>query len=212
MRMLRVLLTSLLVLAPLAAHANPQYQPMQEQSMQAPQAQSSQDVFSYSYLQVNRLSEHSDFFNDRSTGNGLRFSYGLASGVYLFGQWNQLDFSALPGHQVVTGVGVGAHQAYSPTTSFFISLEYLHDRLSSGILNGAMDKYWRVNYGFRRHIGSLFELDGSIFTDRNTNFGSRPFGEHLGIGLNMTKFGIMLAGEHTADGNRIEAYLNWYYR
>src|SRR6185312_14734422 len=56
----------------------------------------SNDVFSYDTLTVDHLHEHSDFFGDSSQGNGLALSYDF-SGVYLFGQWNKLDFDTLPG-------------------------------------------------------------------------------------------------------------------
>lgn len=169
------------------------------------------DVFDYSYLQINRLSEHADFFNDRSAGNGLKFSWDFSNQVYLWGQWNRLDFDTLPGRHTLSGIGVGTHKAYSRNTSFFIDLAYLRDRLSAS-LGGASDDYWRVSYGFRARLAGALELDGAIFTERNTDFGRRPFGERLGIGFSGSTIGLMLAAEHTADGNRVEAYLNWYYR
>ncbi|HSC46860.1 MAG TPA: hypothetical protein VLG68_02100 [Gammaproteobacteria bacterium] len=170
-----------------------------------------QDVFSYSYLQLDHQSVRSDFFADRSAGNGLKFSYDFADSVYLFGQWNRLDFEALPGNQNLLGFGVGAHQAYSEQTSFYIDLALLRDKLDA-TAGGASDDYWRVSYGFRMHANSLLELDGGIFTERNTDFGRRPFGERLGFGLDFSVLSLMLSGEHTADGNRAELALIWAYK
>ncbi|MDE2091271.1 MAG: hypothetical protein KGJ08_05165 [Gammaproteobacteria bacterium] len=209
MRMIKPVLAALLVFAPIAVHA--QDQSSQSQSPQGSQGQSPQDVFSYSYLQVNRLSEHSDFFNDRSAGNGLKFSYDFPDEVYLFGQWDRLNFDTLPGHHDLTGVGIGTHQAYSRQLSFFIDLAYLRDRLSGG-LGGLADNYWRVSYGFRGRLVDFLELDGAIFTERNTDFGRRPFGERLGLGIGSNSVGVNLSGEHTADGNRIQLSVSWYYR
>ncbi|HVC37767.1 MAG TPA: hypothetical protein VNF46_05125 [Gammaproteobacteria bacterium] len=220
MKMSWLLFTAFLMVTPLAAHADPQAQTSPTQSIDSTQStqstpssqnQATQDVFSYSYLQVNRLSEWSDYFNDRSAGNGLKFSYGFDGGVYLFGQWNRLDFARLAGHHDLSGIGVGAHQEYSQSTSFFIDLEYLRDRLSAS-RGGAQDDYWRVAYGFQSHLSSFVALTGAIFTERNTDFGRRPFGERLGLsfGSNMLALGVF--GEHTANGNRVEADLNWYYQ
>ena len=218
MRMTGVWLASSFILAPLLAHADPQapasqsqpLQTTQEQSTPASQSQAPQDAFSYSYLQVNRLSEHSNFFNDRSAGEGLKFSYDFDNMVYLFGQWNRLDFDTLPDHHDLSGIGVGAHQSYSQSTSFFIDLAYLRDRLS-GSLGGATDDYWRVTYGFQSHLSSFISWTGAIFTERNTEFGRRPFGENLGLIFGGSIVALEISGEHTADGNRLEAALNWYY-
>ncbi|MGA9851877.1 MAG: hypothetical protein WBR15_02990 [Gammaproteobacteria bacterium] len=223
MKMTGIVLATLFMLAPLLAHADPQVQTSQNQASQsqavqttpgqavsASTSQTSQDVFSYSYLQINRLSEYSDFFGDRSAGNGLKFSYSFDSGVYLFGQWNRLDFDKLPGHHDLTGIGVGAHQSYSQSTSFYIDLGFLRDQLS-GSLGGAKDYYWRVDYGFQSHLSSFISLSGAIFTERNTDFGRRPFGEHLGLSFGGSIVALEIFGEHTADGNRMEADLNWYY-
>jgi hypothetical protein len=173
------------------------------------------DVFSYSYLEVNRLSEHSDFFNDRSAGDGLKFSYDTADSVYLFGQWNRLDFDQLGGSHDVYGIGVGAHQAYNSTVSFYTDLSLLRDKLGSSVkstLAGDTNNYWRFTYGFRGQLNSYLELDGGIFTERNTNFGERPFGERLGFGVNLQLVSIMLSGERTADGNRTELSIMWNFK
>ena len=206
-----------LLATPWATRADAQSQvPVQPQQAAVPQnnqnsqSQSSQDVFSYSYLQVNRLSEWSDYFNDRSKGNGIKFSYGFAGGVYLFGQWNRLDFQTLDGRHDLAGIGIGAHQEYSQSTSFFIDLGFLRDRLS-GSLGGATDNYWRVTYGFQSHLSSFVALSGAIFTERNTDFGRRPFGERLGLSFGGSVLALGVFGEHTANGNRVEAELNWYY-
>ena len=171
----------------------------------------SQDVFSYSYLQLDHQSERSDFFADRSAGNGLKFSYDFDGAVYAFGQWNRLDFEALPGSHDVVGAGIGAHQAYSDQTSFYIDLALFRDKLDA-VAGGASDEYWRVSYGFRMHATTLFEVDGGIFTERNTNFGRRPFGERLGVGMDFSVLSLMLSGEHTADGNRAEVSFIWAYK
>jgi len=220
MRISGLLFATLLLGATLAVHADPQMpntqgQPVNNtqttQNNQDSQNPAAQDVFSYSYLQVNRLSEWSDYFNDHSAGNGLEFSYGFEGGVYLFGQWNRLNFENQNGHHDVSGIGVGAHQQYNDSTSFYIGLEFLRDRLS-GNLGGAEDNYWRVDYGFKSHLSDFVALTGAIFTERNTDFGRRPFGERLGMsfGTNMLTLGIY--GEHTANGNRVEAELNWFYK
>jgi hypothetical protein len=170
----------------------------------------STDIFSYSTLTVDHLHEHSDFWADSSQGNGLDLSYDF-SGVYVFGQWNKLDFDTLQGSHTVQGVGVGAHQAYSNTMSFYIDLSYLQDKLSSSLGAGS-DDYWRVNYGMRAQVTEMLELDGAIFTERNTTFGRRPFGERVGAGIDFSAFSLLAAFEHTADGNRTEISLSWAYR
>jgi hypothetical protein len=167
------------------------------------------DIFSYSLLTLDHQHEHSDFFADSSQGNGLKFSYDF-SGVYLFGQWDKLDFDRLDGSHTVQGVGVGAHQAYSNTMSFYIDLAYLQDKLSSSLGAGS-DDYWRVTYGMRGQITEMLEVDAAIFTERNTSFGRRPFGERLGGGVDMGPFSLLGAVEHTADGNRTEISLSWAY-
>lgn len=169
------------------------------------------DPMSYSYLELNRLSLESDYFNDRSTGDGVKFSYDFPNSVYLFGQLNRLDFDTLPGSENLSGFAIGTHQAYNEQTSFFVDLGYYRDALS-GSLGGNSDEYWRVTYGFRGMLASYIELDGAIFTERNTDFGRRPFGERLGLGFKSEYLGLMLYGEHTANGNRAEATLSWYYR
>lgn len=169
------------------------------------------DPMSYSYLQVDNLSQKSDYFNDRSKGNGIRFSYDFSNAVYLFGQWNKLNFDTLPGSENLTGFGIGTHQAYNDRTSFFVDLGYYRDALS-GSMGGRSDNYLRVTYGFRGMLTSYLELDGAIFTERNTDFGRRPFGERLGLGFKSQYAGLMFSGEHTANGNRVEATLSWFYR
>ena len=167
------------------------------------------DVFDYNTLQVNHLQEHSDYFADTSSGDGLLFAYDSAEDVYIFGQWNRLKFDVTGSHNVY-GLGVGAHQAYNATTSFFIDAAFLRDQLS-GSLGGRVDDYWRVDYGFRTLATSIVEIDGSIFTERSTIFGRRPFGERLGLGLDFSVVSVMAAAEHTADGNRTEISLSWNY-
>jgi hypothetical protein len=169
----------------------------------------STDIFSYSTLTVDHLHEHSDFFRDSSQGNGLALSYDF-SGVYVFGQWNKLDFDTLPGSHTVQGIGVGAHQAYSNTTSFYIDLAYLQDKLSSS-LRARSDDYWRVDYGLRAQVTEMLEADAAIFTERNTTFGRRPFGERVGGGIDFSAFSLLVGFEHTADGNRTELSLSWAY-
>ena len=143
--------------------------------------QQPKDSMSYSYVQVNHLAVKSDFFNDR------------------------------PGSENLTGFGVGTHQAYNDTTSFFVDLGYYRDALSAS-LGSRKDNYWRVTYGFRGMLTSYLELDGAIFAERNTDFGRRPFGERLGLGLKSQYIGLMFSGEHTANGNRAEVSLSWFYR
>ncbi len=168
------------------------------------------DVFSYSTLTLDHLHEHSDFFSDSSQGNGLKFSYDF-SGVYVFGQWDKLDFDTLPGSHTLQGIGVGAHQAYSNNTSFYIDLSYLQDKLSSSLGAGS-DDYWRVTYGMRSQLTEMLEFDAAIFTERNTQFGGRPFGERVGGGIDFSAFSLLAAFEHTADGNRTEFSLSWAFR
>jgi len=176
------------------------------------------DVFSYSTLTLDHLHEHSDYFGNSSQGNGLALSYDF-SGVYVFGQWNKLDFDqwnklvpgASPGSHTVQGIGVGAHQAYSNTMSFYIDLSYLQDKLSSGLGAGS-DDYWRVNYGMRAQVTEMLELDAAIFTERNTSFGRRPFGERVGAGVDFSALSLQAAFEHTANGNLTEFSLSWAYR
>lgn len=169
------------------------------------------DSFSYSTLEVNQLGVHSDFFDDRSSGKGLRLSYDSTDMVYVFGQWNHLDFSRGPGSHNLYGIGIGAHQAYNPQVSFYIDASFLRDQLDAK-LGSAVDDYWRVNYGFRNHVNSVLEFDGSIFTERSTEFGRRPFGERLGLGLDFGPISVIGAAEHTADGNRTQISLSWSYR
>ena len=171
----------------------------------------SSDVFSYSTLEFDHLAAHSDYFDDRSSGNGLRFSYDTQDMVYLFGQWAKLDFDRLSGSHRVAGLGVGAHTAYSQDTSFYIDLEFLQDKLDA-TLGSAADDYWRISYGFRSHASDLLEYDGAISTERNTRFGGRPFGVRLGLGLDFSSFDLLGSVEHTADGNRVLFSLVWAYR
>lgn len=186
-------------------------QPVSLSASQPPPAASSQDVFSYSYVQINRLSEQMYNFGSRSAGNGLRFSYDFPDQVYLFGEWNRLDFDRLPGSHDLTGIGVGAHQEYSASTSFYVNLSYLRDQLS-GSLGGARDYYWRLSYGFQSHLSSFIGLTGAIFTERNTDFGRRPFGERLGLIFGGNVVALTLAAEHTHNGNRLQAAFSWYYK
>jgi hypothetical protein len=220
-----IFLAIVCVSLPLLAHADPQVQTTRNQSIPSLQGQLTptaqdqgpQDVFSYSYLQINRLSGQSYYFNNRfaadalSVGNGLKFSYGFDDGVYLFGQWNRLNFDKLPGNHDLSGIGVGANQKYSSSTSFYIDLSYMRDRLS-GNLGGGADNYWRVSYGFQSHLSSFIGLNGAIFTERNTDFGRRPFGQRLGLIFGGSAAALVLSAEHTTNGNRLEAALNWYYK
>jgi len=167
------------------------------------------DIFSYSALTVDHLRQHSNYFGDSSQGNGLAAAYDFGD-TYVFGQWNKLDFDANTGSHTLEGIGVGAHQAYSSTVSFFIDLAFLHDQLSAEF-NDRSDNYWRIDYGLRSKLNSLLELDAAMFTERNTDFGRRPFGERLGLGLNFSVIGVMAAAEHTADGNCVEISLTWTY-
>lgn len=192
---------SLLCLLPFAA------QSQDSGASQPPQ----QDPMSYSYLEVNHLAVNSDYFKDRSSGKGLRFSYDFPTEVYLFGQWNRLDFDTLAGNETLSGFGVGTHQAYSDRTSFFVDLGYYRDALSAS-LGGKSDNYLRATYGFRGMLTSYLELDGAIFTERNTDFGRRPFGERIGLGFKSQYIGLMIYGEHTANGNRSGVTLSWFYR
>ncbi|HEV2110515.1 MAG TPA: hypothetical protein VGT99_04100 [Gammaproteobacteria bacterium] len=169
------------------------------------------DSFSYSTLEVNQLGVRSNFFDDRSSGRGLKFSYDSADMVYVLAQWNHLNFDRLPGSHNVYGLGLGAHQAYNPDVSFYIDASFMRDQLDAK-LGSAVDDYWRVNYGFRSHVNSVLEFDGAIFTERSTDFGRRPFGEHLGFGLDFGPISVMGAAEHTADGNRTQISLVWSYR
>jgi hypothetical protein len=169
------------------------------------------DVFSYSLLEAGRSHAHSDYFGDDSSGTGLKFSYDFDGGVYMFGQWSKLDFDRLLGSHTLEGIGVGAHQAYNEHTSFYVDLAFLRDELSAS-LSGRADDYWRVTYGFRLHSNDLLEFDAAIFTERNTSFGSRPFGERVGLGLDFSSLALLAAMEHTTDGNRTMLSLSWAYR
>ncbi len=176
------------------------------------------DSYSYSTLQVDHLGVHSDYFADRSTGNGLRFSWDTQDMVYVFGQWDKLDFETLPGSSpgshgshTLAGIGVGAHTGYSADTSFYIDLAFLQDKLDSS-LGGAADDYWRISYGFRSRMTQLLELDGAISTERSTTFGARPFGIRLGVGLDFDPVSLQGSVERTADGNRAMISLVWAYK
>lgn len=176
------------------------------------------DVFSYSTLEFGRTHAHSDYFGDSSSGTGIKFSYDFDGGVYVFGQWSKLDFDTLPGSSLgshgshtLEGIGVGAHQAYNEHASFYIDAAFLKDELSSS-LAGRTDDYWRVTYGFRLHSSDLLEFDAAIFTERNTSFGGRPFGERVGLGLDFSSLALLAAVEHTSDGNRTMFSLSWSYR
>jgi hypothetical protein len=223
MRISGLLICMLLAAVAATANADPQAQASQGQPASGPQNpantqnvntqnQSGQDVFSYSYLQVNRLSEWSDYFNDRSAGNGIKFSYGFDGGVYVFGEWARLDFQKFAGNHQLSGIGVGAHQQYNQSTSFYIQLQFLRDRLSGNLDGGIEDDYWRVDYGFKTRVSDYAALTGAIFTERNTDFGRRPFGERLGLSFGSSMLMLGLFGEHTANGNRVQAELNWYYK
>lgn len=201
MKRIMLVLFSLMCAVAFTAHA-------QDDNSSQP---SQKDPMSYSYLQVDHLAVKSDYFNDRSSGTGIRFSYDFPNEVYLFGQWNKLNFDTWPGSENLTGIAIGTHQAYSDRTSFFVDLGYYRDALS-GSLGGVSDNYYRVTYGFRGMLTSYLELDGAIFTERNTDFGRRPFGERLGLGFKSQYIGLMVSGEHTANGNRVEATLSWFYR
>ena len=205
---------AMLLLAPSMVRANAQDQSLQPDTGQLPgptQPAGPQDIFSYSYLQINRLSEQSHSFNSLSAGNGLRFSYGFPNEVYLFGEWNKLNFDTLPGSHDVTGIGIGAHQEYNSSTSFYVNLSYLRDQLS-GTLGGARDYYWRLSYGFQSHLSSFVGLTAAILTERNTDFGRRPFGERLGLIFGGSVAALTVSAEHTNNGNRLEAALDWYYK
>ena len=169
------------------------------------------DPFDYSAVTVDHLRVDSDYFGDRSSGNGLKFSYDDQDGVYFFGRWNRLKFATLHGSHDLYGVGIGAHQAYNPETSFYIDAAFNRDQLDAA-LGGRVDDYWRVDYGFRYKMTSAIELDTAIFTERSTEFGRRPFGERMGLGLDIGSFTLLGATEHTADGNRTEVSLSWSYR
>ena len=169
------------------------------------------DPFDYNTLTVDHLGVRSDFFADRSSGNGLKLVYDSQDSVYYFGQWNHLVFSTLPGSHNLYGLGIGAHQAYNTDTSFYIDAAFYRDQLSA-TLGSAVDDFWRVNYGFRYKASNAIELDAAIFTERSTDFGRRPFGERLGFGLDIGPVTLQAAGEHTADGNRTEVSLSWAYR
>lgn len=168
------------------------------------------DIFSYSTLEADHLHVHSDYFADSSSGNGLKFSYDFSGGVYLFGQWDKLNFDTLDGSHTLEGVGVGAHQAYNANMSFYIDLAFLRDKLSG--FSAASDNYWRVSYGFRGKANSVLEIDGAILAERNTVFGRRSFGERVGFGLDFSALSLLASVEHTADGNRTQLTLMWAYR
>ena len=169
------------------------------------------DGFSYSTLELDHLGVHSDYFADRSTGNGLRFSWDTQDMVYVFGQWDKLDFDTLPGSHRIAGLGVGAHTGYSADTSFYIDLAFLQDKLD-GSLGGAADDYWRISYGFRSRMTQMLEFDGAISTERSTTFGARPFGIRLGLGLDFDPVSLQGSVERTADGNRAMLSLVWAYK
>jgi hypothetical protein len=168
------------------------------------------DIFSYSTLELDHLHQHSDFFADSSQGNGFKAAWDFDGGVYLFGQWAKLDFDRVGSH-TLQGIGVGAHQAYSSTMSFYIDLAFMQDKLSADI-GGGSDDYWRVDYGMRAQVTTMIELDAAIFTERNTQFGGRPFGERVGGGLDFGPVSLLAAVEHTANGNTTLINLIWAYR
>jgi hypothetical protein len=170
----------------------------------------STDIFSYSTLEVDHIRQHSDYFADTSQGNGFKAAWDFDGGVYLFGQWAKLDFDRVGSH-TLQGIGVGAHQAYSSTMSFYIDLGFMQDKLSADI-SGRSDDYWRVDYGMRAQVTTMIELDAAIFTERNTQFGSRPFGERLGGGLDFGPVSLLAAWEHSANGNTTLINLIWAYR
>ncbi|HEY3645330.1 MAG TPA: hypothetical protein VGM16_08335 [Gammaproteobacteria bacterium] len=170
----------------------------------------STDIFSYSTLELDHLHQHSDFFADSSQGNGLRAAWDFDGGVYVFGQWAKLDFDRVGSH-TVQGIGVGAHQAYSSTMSFYIDLAFMQDKLSAD-LGAATDDYWRIDYGMRAQVTTMIELDAAIFAERNTQFGGRPFGLRAGGGLDFGPVSVLAGIEHTANGNTTLLNLIWAYR
>lgn len=174
------------------------------------------DIFSYSTLELDHLRQHSDYFQDSSQGNGLRAAWDFDGGVYVFGQWAKLDFdrklaSGQVGSHTLQGIGVGAHQAYNPTMSFYIDLAFMQDKLSANH-GGRSDDYWRVDYGMRAQVTTMVELDAAIFTERNTEFGGRPFGVRAGGGLDFGPVSLLAGFEHTANGNATLINLIWAYR
>ena len=168
------------------------------------------DIFSYSTLELDHLHQHSDYFADSSQGNGLKAAWDFDGGVYLFGQWAKLDFDRVGSH-TLQGIGVGAHQAYNSTMSFYIDLAFMQDKLSADI-SGRSDDYWRTDYGMRAQVTTMIELDAAIFAERNTQFGGRPFGERVGGGVDFGPVSLLAAVEHTANGNTTFINLIWAYR
>ena len=168
------------------------------------------DVFSYSTLEVDHYHQHSDFFADSSHGNGFKAAWDFDDSVYVFGQWAKLDFDRVGSH-TLQGIGVGAHQAYNTSMSFYIDLAFMQDKLSADI-GGRSDDYWRVDYGMRQQLSSMSEWDAAIFTERNTEFGGRPFGVRIGGGLDFGPVSLLAAIEHTANGNTTLLNLIWAFR
>lgn len=168
------------------------------------------DIFSYSTLELDHLHQHSNYFGDSSQGNGLKAAYDFDGGVYIFGQWAKLDFDRVGSH-TLQGIGVGAHQAYSSTMSFYIDLAFMQDKLSADI-GARSDDYWRVDYGMRAQVTTMIELDAALFTERNTQFGGRPFGVRAGGGVDFGPVSLLAAVEHTANGNTTLLNLIWAYR
>jgi hypothetical protein len=167
------------------------------------------DVFSYSTLEADHLHQHSDYFGDSSQGNGFRAAWDFDGGVYVFGQLARLDFDRVGSH-TLQGAGVGAHQAYNASMSFYIDLAFMQDKLSG--FSDRSDDYWRVDYGMRQQLTSMIEWDAAIFTERNTEFGGRPFGVRIGGGLDFGPVSLLAAVEHTANGNTTLLNLVLAYR
>lgn len=170
---------------------------------------------SYDYLRAGYVSQQSDYFHDGAHGVTLAGSWLVNDHVYVLGSATRLDFNQLPGEQRIYGAGVGFQENPMGDISAFLQVEFFHARadVAPSRFGDRVDGYARFSWGFRTLLGkhSPWELDGTVYDESHTNFGSRHFGLRVGIGAAWRQFGFRVAGDHNGVQDTIRASFSWYF-
>jgi hypothetical protein len=178
-------------------------------------AQPAPNDLGYDYLRAGYVSQQSDYFNDGAHGYGIAGSWLLGKHVYIVADAEHLDFNRLAGSQQIVGAGVGYQENPMGDISAFLQAELFHAHADTapGHPDGQTDGYARFSWGFRTLITkrSPWEIDGAVYDESHTDFGSRHFGLWLGVGAVWDHFGVRFVGDHNTKQETLRVELTWNF-
>lgn len=167
-------------------------------------------IADYSYIQVQQVeSGNSRYFGDSAKGNGGKFSFQFGQNAYVYGDFNRLSFDRMSGHLYETGLGLGYAQTEGKLSAY-VQAGYYREMLSAS-LGGARSYYWEFAYGVRGALTKWLSLEGELYSDLHSEFGSRPWGVKFGAAVAFGPVSFHVLADHNRDVNSLQAMLRFAF-